>query len=78
MELCTSPWSSPIVPVKEPDGSIRLCVDYRRLNANAATVPDPLYTLLIEDMLDQVGDSTFLSKIELSKSFYKVPIRDED
>ena len=41
-------------------------------------MPDTLYTLLIEDMLDQVGDIKFLSKIDLSKGFYKVPIRDED
>ena len=29
VEPCTSPWSSPIVPVKKSDGSIRLCVEYR-------------------------------------------------
>ena len=27
-----SPWSSPMVPVKKTDGTIRLCIDFRQLN----------------------------------------------
>ncbi len=27
-----SPWSSPIVPILKKDGSIRLCIDYRKVN----------------------------------------------
>ena len=29
----TSPWSSPIIPVKKTNGKIRICVDYRKVNA---------------------------------------------
>ena len=26
----TSPWSSPMVPVRKPDGTVRLCIDFRK------------------------------------------------
>ncbi len=68
----TSPWSFPIVPIVKPDGSIRVCVDYRKLNS--VTVPDPYFMPKIEDLICQVGDSVFLSKMDLSKGFYQVPL----
>ena len=47
-----SPWAFPIVRVKKKDGTIRLCVDYRKLNSS--TPPDPFPTNSIEGCLDQL------------------------
>ena len=33
---------------------------------------------LVEDLLDRVGSCEFLSKIDLTKGFYQIPIREED
>ena len=48
IEPSTSPWSSPIVAVRKPDGSIRLCIDFHKLNG--VTTPDPYCMPLVEDL----------------------------
>lgn len=68
----TSQWSSPIVPLVKPDGSIRLCVDYRKLNM--VTHPDPYCMPLIKELITRVGEAKYLSKIGLSKGFYQVAL----
>ena len=67
-----SPWSSPVLPVKKKDGTIRVCVDLRILNA--ATIPDPYEMPRIDDIIDQLGEANFLSKLDLSKGFYQFPV----
>ena len=32
IEESESPWNSPIVPVRKPDGTLRICIDYRKVN----------------------------------------------
>ncbi len=71
-----SPWSSPIVTVAKPNGSVRLCVDYRALNA--LTQPDPYQMPLIEHILDTLASAQYLSKLDLNKGFHQVQIRVED
>ncbi|RWR99488.1 krab-a domain-containing protein-like protein, partial [Dinothrombium tinctorium] len=48
----SSPWASAIVMVKKKDGSWRLCVDYRRLNA--LSTPDRYPLPRIEDILARI------------------------
>ena len=63
-----SPWGSPRVPVAKKDGSVRVCVDFRRVNR--ITVQDPYHIPLVSEIVGRVGNSKFLSKLDLNKGFY--------
>ena len=67
-----SPWASPIVPVVKKDGKIRLCIDYRKVNG--VTESDPYYMSTLDEILEKVGDSRCLSKLDLSKGFYQIGV----
>ena len=72
----TSPWSSSIVPVKKKDGGVRVCVDFRAVNA--LTSPDPYQMPRIDEILDQLAEAVFLSKVDLTKGFHQIPIFKDD
>ena len=67
-----SPYASPLVPLTKPDGSTRLCVDYRRLNEK--TVSDPYYMGTLDEIVERVGQRNVLSKIDLANGYYQVPV----
>ena len=71
-----SPWSSPVLPVKRKDGTIRVCVDFHILNA--ATIPNPYEMPRIDDIIDQLGEAKNLSKLDLSKGFYQIPVNPDN
>ncbi len=76
IERCQSKWASPLVPVRKPDGSLRLCVDYRKLNQQ--TVKEPYYIPSFNEMVEKVGGGRVLSKIDLAKGFHQVVVKVED
>ena len=51
-------------------------MDYRQLNK--VTTPDPYCMSLIDDLLHRVGEAIYLSKLDLSKEFYQVPLEAKD
>ena len=68
----TSPWASPVVPVPKTDGTVRVCVDYRKLNE--VTTADPYYMATMDEIVERVGGSKIISKIDLAKGFYQVEV----
>jgi len=62
-----SPFGSPILFVKKPDGSLRLCVDYRRLNA--MTVKNRYPLPLISELLDRIKNAKYYTKLDLRDAF---------
>ena len=72
----TSSWASPMVTVKKPDGSARICIDFKAIDA--VTTPLPFYMPRVEEVLQQVGKSTVISKLDLTKGYYQVPMSPGD
>ena len=62
-----SPWSSPVILVQKKDSSHRFCVDYRKLNSVTKVDTYPLPR--IDDLLDQLGKSTYFSTLDLASGF---------
>ena len=67
-----SPWSSPVVPVRKKDGSIRLCIDYRKLNK--VTIPDRFPMPNITDSIFGLHGIKFMTSLDLVKGYYQIPL----
>ena len=61
-----------MVPVPRPDGTTRLCVDYRKLNNLIPQIQCPMRDL--DEILSQVGGSMILSKLDLKSGFHQIPV----
>ena len=70
-----SPYSSPIVCVRKKDGSLRLCVDYRKLNEK--TIQNRLPLPRISDALDGLGGSKWFSLLDQGKAYHQGMIAEE-
>ena len=77
IQSSTSPWSSPILLVTKRDGSIRFCIDYRRLDA--VTVKDA-YPLLprIDDSLAALSGGRWFSTLDLVSGYWQAEMLESD
>lgn len=68
----SSPWSSPCLLDTKSDGSPRFCTDFRKVNS--VTVPDAHPLPLIDDCIDEIGPATYVSKLDMLKGYWQVPL----
>ena len=71
-----SPWGMPILMVPKKDNKWRLCVDYRDLNA--VTVQDAYPLPRIDDLLYEIGTSTWFSRLDLEAGYHQIWINPKD
>ncbi|XP_071683477.1 uncharacterized protein [Lolium perenne] len=69
-----SPWGSPVIFVDKRDGTIRLCVDYRRLND--VTIKNKYPLPKIDDLFDQMNGAKVFSKIVLRTGYHQLKVRE--
>ncbi|KAK1914030.1 hypothetical protein P3342_007276 [Pyrenophora teres f. teres] len=71
-----SPAASPILFTKKPGGGLRLCVDYRALNA--LTKKDRYPLPLIQETLHNVAKARWFTKLDVIAAFHKIRVREGD
>jgi hypothetical protein len=72
----SSPWGCPALFVSKKDKGLRLCVDYRPLNA--VTIKNKYPLPRIDILFDQLVGAQVFSKIDLRSGYHQIKIHDED
>lgn len=76
IEELQSPWISPAILVRKKDGTIRFCVDFRKLNV--IIIKDSYPLSRIDDILDQLTGNSWFSTLDLKNDYWQLKVRPEN
>ena len=70
-----SEWAAPIVPVLKPDGTIRICGDYK-ITVNKAAKPDVYPLPRVEDLFATLAGGKTFTKLDLAHAYQQIPLEE--
>ena len=72
----TSPYGATVLFIEKPDGSLRMCIDYRPLNAQ--TIKNRKQMPRIDDLLDRLNGAKYFSTIDLKAGYWQIGLSEEE
>lgn len=76
IEPSTSPYGAPVLFAPKPNGTLRMCIDYRALNKQTIRNKYPLPR--IDDLLDRLVNVSYFTSLDLTQAYYQVRLPPED
>ena len=76
IEPSSSPYGAPIIFVQKKDGTLRMCCDWRKLNAQTIKSRYPLPR--IDELLDALQGAKFFTSLDLQSGYHQILISPED
>jgi transposase InsO family protein len=76
IEPSSGEWASPVVLIPKPDGTVRFCVDYRRVNA--LTIKDQYALPRMDDCLDSLGEARVFSTLDANSGYWQIVMDEVD
>ena len=74
IEKSVSPFSSPVVLVPKKDGSVRFCIDFRKLNKVTEFDAEPMPNM--EEVINRISGNKFFTRMDCSKGYWQVCLPD--
>lgn len=71
-----SKWAAPIVPVMKPDGSIRICGDFKA-TINQAIKVDHYPIPRVEELFSKLAGGKHFTKLDMSQAYLQLPLEEE-
>lgn len=72
IERSTAAYNAPLLAIRKPDNTIRVCVDFRELNKILLEDREPIPR--IDVLLAQIGPKKVFSKFDFTKGYWQVPM----
>jgi len=72
----TSPYGAPILFAPKPDGTLRMCIDYRPLNALTVRYRHPIPRM--DDLFDKLGKARYFTSLDLRHGYHQMRIPEPD